>query len=30
MIVSNYTKLFSIEFLHESYNDPAAIFRDIY
>jgi hypothetical protein len=30
MIVSNYTRLFSIEFLHESYNDPADIFHDIY
>lgn len=29
MIVSNYTKLFSIEFLHEAYRDAADIMRDI-
>jgi hypothetical protein len=29
MIVSNYTKLFSIEFLHEAYRDKADIIRDI-
>jgi hypothetical protein len=28
MIVSNYTKLFSIEFLHDSYRDTADAFRD--
>lgn len=28
MIVSNYTKLFSIEFLHDSYRDMADAFRD--
>ena len=28
MIVSNYTKLFSIEFLHDFYRDSADAFRD--
>jgi len=29
MIVTNYTKLFSIEFLHDAYRDQDAILRDI-
>ena len=28
MIVTNYTKLFSIEFLHDSYRDSVDVFRD--
>ncbi len=29
MIVTNYTKLFSIEFMHDAYTDRDAVFRDV-